>query len=138
MKPCKIGTGCKDKDGYIRIHKEDYGYNFKHRFVYAKTHNVILTSNDVIMHTCDVRDCIEPTHLVLGTNKDNIQDRHKKNRNAKSEGHGRSILNEDDVREIRRLYSKKLATQEELGRRYGVSHASIGAVVRYETWKDVK
>ena len=53
---------------------------FLHRFVYAVWHNTFLKNTDVIMHTCDNRICISPTHLKLGTIQSNNADRTKKQR----------------------------------------------------------
>jgi hypothetical protein len=36
-----------------------------------------------VLHLCDVRCCVNPNHLFLGTNLDNIADRHKKGRDSK-------------------------------------------------------
>lgn len=39
--------------------------------------------NCVVMHTCDNPPCLNPYHLELGTQKDNIADRKSKGRTAK-------------------------------------------------------
>jgi len=54
-----------------------------HRFVYAVWNDTALTQQDVIMHTCDNRVCINPRHLKLGTIQTNNADRTKKQRARK-------------------------------------------------------
>jgi hypothetical protein len=49
-----------------------------HRFVYAVFNDKALTKQDVIMHTCDNRICINPKHLQLGTIQTNNADRDRK------------------------------------------------------------
>jgi hypothetical protein len=51
-----------------------------HRFVYAVWNDTALTTDDVIMHTCDNRICINPRHLKLGTIQTNNADRTNKAR----------------------------------------------------------
>lgn len=58
---------------------------FLHRFVYAVWNNQQLTVDDVIMHTCDNRVCINPRHLKLGTIQTNNADRTTKQRKRKQQ-----------------------------------------------------
>jgi|SRR5210317_980067 hypothetical protein len=51
---------------------------FLHRMMYAVYHNEPLTPDDVIMHTCDNRICINPKHLKKGTIQTNNKDRDTK------------------------------------------------------------
>lgn len=45
-----------------------------HRWLYQHLHGVTLTTGEVVRHTCDVSLCVNPNHLLLGTQADNIQD----------------------------------------------------------------
>ena len=54
---------------------------FLHRYMYAVYHRPPLTPNDVIMHTCDNRLCINPKHLKKGTIQTNNLDRDIKRTN---------------------------------------------------------
>lgn len=58
-----------------------------------------------VCHKCDVRPCIEPSHLFVGTPSDNMQDMHRKGRankpSRKGERNGRHKLTEEDVLAIR-------------------------------------
>lgn len=80
---------CPDKfDNYIQLRYPPPQY-FKtgstllHRFVYAVWRDTPLTPQDVIMHTCDNRVCINPRHLKLGTIQTNNADRTRKQRKGK-------------------------------------------------------
>lgn len=55
-----------------------------HRVSYELHHHVALPAGMVIMHTCDVRSCCNPDHLVLGTHADNQRDMSAKGRNHHS------------------------------------------------------
>jgi len=52
--------------------------------------------------------------------------------------HGMSKLTEDDVRDIRRLYSVGGHTHKSLGEKYGVHHSTVRAIILRQNWKHVK
>ena len=57
-----------------------------------------------VLHTCDTRDCVNPDHLFLGTNTDNMQDASKKHRfNQVGQNNGAAKLTELDVAVIRSM-----------------------------------
>jgi hypothetical protein len=71
------------------------------------------------MHDCDNRLCVNPLHLSLGTNRENLRDRYEKRRSARK-------LSDAQVREIRASSD----TQANLARRFGVSQAMISKAMR--------
>lgn len=81
----------------------------------------------LVCHKCDVRHCINPDHLFLGTCRDNMRDCAIKGRNARK-------LSEDDVRQIRSIIG---ISKAELGRLYGVTETTITEILREIWWKDV-
>lgn len=99
-----------------------------------------IPDNLLVCHTCDVRACVNPTHLWLGTDEDNLRDMREKGR----EGHGGAIgetnasarLTEAQVIEIRSLYTQGM-TQVEIGKRFGSPQAHISAIVRRKIWKHI-
>lgn len=95
----------------------------------------------IVRHKCDVRVCVNPDHLELGTHKDNTQDCIRRGRfnQAKGEKHNRAKLTEDNVRFIRANY---IPYHPELGysalaRRFGVSDRTVGGVLTRYSWKHV-
>lgn len=46
----------------------------------------------VVRHRCDVSLCVNPNHLLIGTQADNINDRDSRGRTARGDRHGRSKL----------------------------------------------
>jgi hypothetical protein len=87
-----------------------------------------------VLHRCDVRACVRPDHLFLGTNAQNVADRDAKGRVQHGERHVRARLTAPEVRAIRLAFSGG-ATQPQLARVYGVTHACISNVVRGVNWK---
>lgn len=86
----------------------------------------------VIRHQCDNPLCVNPTHLLSGTQADNVRDRVIRERSAKGEKSGRARLTDSQVIEIR---GKSDVPLVELGRRYGVNRGTIEAIRYRRSWK---
>lgn len=95
-----------------------------------------------ILHKCDIRNCVNPKHLFLGTNADNVADKIKKGRsnNAKGSATGMSKLNEDKVLKIKQtlLNMSTLNEYRKLAKKYKVSMVTITKIKYGESWKHVK
>lgn len=138
MTTCKISWRVKNKEGYALCDYRYYGgYHFYHRYVYARYHKVDLKSTDVIRHTCDMPACYEITHLIKGTQADNMADMRSKNRQPKGSDFNKSNLTDVIVLEIRRQYATGLITQQELSDKFGTSRRNIGYIVNKKVWKHV-
>ena len=100
-----------------------------------------------VLHSCDNPSCVNSKHLFLGTQVDNNADMVKKGRQARGnkngrrthpeatargERVGRAKLTESDVLAIRAI--GRTVNQRNLGAIYGVNHATVGAVLRRQTW----
>lgn len=109
-----------------------------HRVVYAAHRGVSLESMAglVVMHTCDNRWCINPDHLVLGTQSENLQDMERKGRGNHPAGSraGRSKLTEEQIVEIKSLARRM--THRQLAEKFGVDHSTIGRVLRNQSYKN--
>lgn len=87
----------------------------------------------LVCHTCDNRACVNPDHLFLGTQIDNMRDMVQKKRNPLGERKLAAKLTDKDVIEIRKSKLK----QYELAAKYGVSKTAIRYVIIKQTWKHV-
>lgn len=79
-----------------------------------------------VLHRCDNPKCVNPEHLFLGTQKDNVHDAIAKGRFRYG-----PKLTAEQVAEIRRSPE----THGEAGKRYGVSKETVRDVRRYRTWR---
>lgn len=89
----------------------------------------------MILHKCDNRICVNPDHLFEGTAKDNTKDMLNKNRMAKGEGHGNTLLKYEQILEIRELYKTGNYTQYKLSEIYNVTQSCISQIIRKRNWK---
>lgn len=87
----------------------------------------------LVLHSCDNPKCINPSHLWLGTNKDNSDDKVRKGRQSflAPDKNGSAKLSWSDVAEIR---SSGMTTRQVMDR-YGLTQAAAYKVRLCKTWK---
>ena len=137
---------CWDWKAYSDLY---WGYGtFRFRNKTQKAHRVAwtLTKGEIpnslcVLHKCDNPACVNPAHLFLGTNLDNIKDRDAKNRQSHDMGrkgskHSQAKLKEEDVICIRLLYQIEI-TQREISKIYRVSPMLIHKIVHRKLWKHI-
>jgi len=71
---------------------KDRKIQLAHRWIYEYTYNVKLSRKQIVRHKCDVRVCVNPEHLQLGSRADNSRDVDERNRRLKGDAHPQSIL----------------------------------------------
>lgn len=93
---CWKWVGAKNHNGYGIVSKRS-GNCLAHRVSWSLL-NGDIPEGQHVLHKCDVRDCVNPDHLFLGTQADNMRDMVQKGRSAKQKGtlniYDRSILQE--------------------------------------------
>jgi hypothetical protein len=133
---CFEWTGYRDKDGYGR-HRPGTGKNYvgAHRFAWQLAGGEIPKGLHVL-HRCDNRGCVNPLHLFVGTNRENVDDMLRKERQNRGSIHPRAILTEAMVREIKTLLVDHVS-EREIAKRYGCTRGAITAIARGLTWKHI-
>lgn len=107
-----------------------------HRLAYELVHGEI-PDGMFVCHSCDNPKCCNPAHLFLGTNKDNIEDKVSKGRQARGVRITLAKLTAAKVREIRELYATGKYSHRELGRIFGVDGSNITRAVNGQHWRHV-
>ena len=102
LKPCLLWHKSCGRGGYGH-----WWYRGKlqkaHRVAWAVAYNAGVLPALCVLHKCDVRACVEPSHLFLGTKADNIVDMVAKGRQRGAVGsqNGNVKLRVAQVEEIR-------------------------------------
>ena len=123
-----------------------------HRISFLIAHGYLPTSLLDVCHKCDNRKCVNPSHLFLGTRKDNMQDARSKGRcptgdqsparkHPEKQSHGSdhylSKLDEEKVIQIWFLHRAGFH-KKEIASRFGIHYMGVHKILIGETWKHVK
>lgn len=136
---CWLWTGAKGSHGYGNFGYRKPKTTTAHRYAYELWHGPI-PDGLVVCHTCDVRLCVNPDHLFLGTYKENTQDGVAKGRifgarynPARGERSGKAVLTEEQVRAIRADPRR----QVDIAADYGIAQAHVSRILRREVWAHI-
>jgi HNH endonuclease len=128
---CWLWTACRTVDGYGtfrfggKIHKA-------HRLSWFFANGEI-PSGSLVCHHCDIPACVRPSHLFLGTDKDNAIDRDAKGRGARRDRHPRAKLTAAIVDQIRRRVAGG-EMQKTIAAEFRVATSTIARIVTGERW----
>lgn len=131
---CWVWTG-KKLNGYGSVQKggkQKYAHRVSYQLFHSKN-----PGKKFVCHKCDNPVCVNPDHLFLGTQKDNIRDMSNKGRGRgqflRGEGNKNTKLTEENIPIIRKQY-KEGASLYRLGIDFGVSAKSISSIIQRESW----
>ena len=138
MSECILWSGNISKTGYGKM-KLDGRPCLAHRVAFCNRAGISLDDikGMVVRHTCDVRNCVNPDHLLLGTQADNVQDRVDRNRGADVSGtkNPNCKVTAQDIEEIRDMilmgYKHKVIAEK-----FNLSRGYISMVKHRRSWGD--
>ncbi len=138
---CWLWTG-HTADGYGRFYTAEANITQPgkaHRFAYTSWIGPI-PRGQYVLHRCDVRACVRPDHLFLGTHADNMHDMAVKGRanrpNKVGEECVSSRLSNESVRQVRALLQLGI-THKWIGDAFGVSRPTVSMISKGRTWQRV-
>ncbi len=90
-----------------------------------------------VLHKCDVRACVNPGHLFLGSKGENNTDRAKKGRNSDRRGslNPAAKLTREQVFDIRERISRG-ERQASISKAFGVTQATICDIKKGRSWPE--
>jgi len=130
---CYLWTGAVDSGGYGQLRVGDTSRG-AHRLSWENAFGEV-PSGLFVCHKCDVRSCVNPGHLFLGTAGDNNKDRQEKGRTVlvRGEAHGLSRMSEEQARIAK--YTTERASV--LAARFGVSNFNIYNIRNGRSWRHI-
>ncbi len=134
---CLHWVGAINSDGYGGTNKGKTHLR-SHR-VFYDIFNGEIPEGMKVCHSCDVRNCVNPKHLWLGTTLQNNSDRAKKKRNGDQTGskNNQQKLDDGKVFTILNLSACGMI-QREIADIFGVTQTMIGRIVLGKAWTHVK
>lgn len=146
---CWLWTGPFHSAGYGKLGYQGKDWN-AHKLAWVLTNGPVV-GELCVCHRCDNPPCCNPGHMFLGSRAENRQDCVAKGRHAqgdgtsarlypelvpRGEGHGRAVLTEVQVIEIR-ARRREGATIDALAAHYGIGRSQVFRIGRREAWKHV-
>lgn len=131
--PCWLWMGHADKDGYGRV-QEGLRPMRAHRVAWRLSHGEV--ASGCVLHRCDVRLCVRPSHLKEGTRPQNQAEMVERGRSAHGSRNGSAKLIDADVRRIRERHAMGWS-RKHLAQAAGIKPATVRQIVLGLTWKHV-
>ena len=108
LNECWLWNACLDKKGYGKFQKY-YAHRYSWILIYGEIPDKLF-----VLHKCDNPRCVNPNHLFLGTQQDNLKDMRNKNRATyvNGEKHGRVKFSNELIKEIRNQFEMGKSLKE--------------------------
>jgi hypothetical protein len=154
---CWLWTGSTDTSGYGQIRESFAGRLLRVTRVALEVQGVYVPPGAVVCHSCDVRRCVRPDHLWVGTSRANALDCIAKGRfpfvgtndkwhtaRPRGESHRRAKLTEAVVRQIRAEYrpvyggpTQQPTSMRGLAAKYGISKTVVQQILSGKIWQHI-
>lgn len=102
-----------------------------HRIVWSLV-NGLIPDEIFVLHKCDNPSCVNPGHLFLGTQVDNMRDKMEKGRHRW--GSGNAKLTSKQVKAIRIMGSRHNMLQKDIANIFSMTQSQISRVLAKKCW----
>ena len=133
---CWEWVGSKFSSGYGRF-PQNGQMHLAHRYAFGLYKGTI-PEDMFIMHSCDNKGCVNPSHLSAGTPLQNTQDMIAKGRKFRTVGstNGQAKLNKTAVLDIRKQAASGIV-QRRLAEKYNITAGLVCMILKRQIWGDV-
>lgn len=123
-------------DGYGTIHSGPHQQKKAHR-VSWELHRGPIPKGLFVRHSCDIKRCVNPDHLLLGDHWDNMRDVVERKLQPHGEKHWCSKVTEQAVRSMRKEYDTGSTSIRKLAAKHGVGRMTVHAILHRQTWQHI-
>jgi len=124
---CMLWPYTKMKNGYGQVYfPESRKKRLVHRVAFKHAHGRF--PNGETRHTCDVRACFNPDHLLEGTKTENMADMYARDRG------GRTKVDRQTIHAIRAEYVPGKVTLHALAAKYGIKKSQVWNIAKGKSW----
>lgn len=127
---CWLWTGALQRDGYAHFTGAGRKTISSHRHAYELLVGLVPAGMD-LLHTCDVRHCVNPAHLRPGTHEDNMLDKALR-------GRQRAKITLEQAKEVKRLLAitpRDYGWSIEIAEKTGLSPVEVSRINRGKSWR---
>lgn len=141
---CWLWTGKRMSNGYgfLQVQKPRRKSHLAHRLAWEFAHGEP-TQGMVVFHSCESRHCVNPAHLICGSQADNMAHMRAAGRGftpprKAGQNNPSAKLTAEQVLEIRRRYRPYTVGYPQLAKEFGVSKACIESIVKRKYWASLE
>lgn len=133
MSGCWLWDASQNRDGYGNFRFRDKILN-AHRVAWYIYRGAIPRGVQVL-HKCDIRSCVNPQHLYLGSQRDNVLDceNRKRARHPKGDQHKNAKISEKQAIYI--FWDSR--PQHEIARDYKISQPLVSSIKNQKAWTHI-
>lgn len=128
---CFLWTRYRDPKGYGKVGSGGT-VKLAHRLAWELV-NGPLPTGAVLLHRCDTPSCVNPDHMFVGSQADNMRDMVAKRRNRCGESHWNSRLSAAVIAEIRSRDVSQPGAQARIAEEFGISTGTTCRIVNRKT-----
>lgn len=133
---CWLWTASVEGGGYGQIKMPGTRNQTKAHKVSWMIHNGEIPDGLFVLHHCDVRQCVNPEHLFLGTCADNLEDMARKGRHLYGEKNVQHRLTELEVHRIFDRRNQGLVMRD-IASEFGVGAMTVQRILTGQRWKHI-